>query len=417
MPPVVAKELPRRAIHRARQHMERQTELDWLRGLMLVLMTVTHLPTWFSAHVGQPFGFVSAAEGFVFLSAYLVGSVYTQTARRHGFAAMRKAVWRRAAKVYAAQVALLLMLLWVLVPYATSHGSHAITDLASFYVAHPHVALISGLMLAYNPPLLDILPMYVLFLLLSPLLLAYAARHGWGALLALGAALWLLAQHGGGAHVYAWLAGTTGWPVPYSQTGAFSFLAWQLLWLAGLRAGALHVDAAASPAVEPRWSRPVIWTATALAVGFFAWRHIAGQVPFGAGMGLNMLFDKWHLGPLRLLNFAVLAVLVVHGRRVLVAWAEHSTLATLGRASLTVFAAHLVVCLALLASGGDVLEPHRVGLLDAALLVGTLVTLYAVARASLGGSKALRDYRAAAAVRPVPPADIAARAINARAAR
>jgi len=56
--------------------MERQTELDWLRGLMLVLMTVTHLPTWFSAHLGQPFGFVSAAEGFVFLSAYLVGSVY-----------------------------------------------------------------------------------------------------------------------------------------------------------------------------------------------------------------------------------------------------------------------------------------------------------------------------------------------------
>ena len=35
--------------------MERQTELDWLRGLMLVLMTMTHLPTWFSAHAGQPF--------------------------------------------------------------------------------------------------------------------------------------------------------------------------------------------------------------------------------------------------------------------------------------------------------------------------------------------------------------------------
>ena len=38
--------------------MGRQTELDWLRGLMLVLMTITHLPTWFSSHVGQPFGFV-----------------------------------------------------------------------------------------------------------------------------------------------------------------------------------------------------------------------------------------------------------------------------------------------------------------------------------------------------------------------
>ena len=60
----------------ARIPMQRQAELDWLRGLMLVLMTLTHVPTWFGAHLGQPFGFVSAAEGFVFLSAFLVGCVY-----------------------------------------------------------------------------------------------------------------------------------------------------------------------------------------------------------------------------------------------------------------------------------------------------------------------------------------------------
>src|SRR3954471_175547 len=153
MPPVAVKQLPLQAIERARQRMQRQTELDWLRGLMLVLMTITHLPTWFSSHVGQPFGFVSAAEGFVFLSAYLVGSVYTRTAHRHGYPAMRNAIWRRAAKVYAAHVALLLLLFFVLVPLAISNGAHAITDLASFYVERPHAALISALFLAYNPPL------------------------------------------------------------------------------------------------------------------------------------------------------------------------------------------------------------------------------------------------------------------------
>src|SRR5882672_3570115 len=112
---MVASALPglsRPAVDRARRHMERQTELDWLRGLMLVLMTVTHLPTWFSAHLGQPFGFVSAAEGFVFLSAYLVGSVYWQKARKRGVAAMRHALWLRALKVYGAHVALLLFLFW-----------------------------------------------------------------------------------------------------------------------------------------------------------------------------------------------------------------------------------------------------------------------------------------------------------------
>jgi hypothetical protein len=49
----------------------RRTEIDVLRGLMLVLITITHLPTVFSAKFSQPFGFVSAAEGFVFLSAFL----------------------------------------------------------------------------------------------------------------------------------------------------------------------------------------------------------------------------------------------------------------------------------------------------------------------------------------------------------
>ena len=381
--------------------MQRQGELDWLRGMMLVLMTITHLPTWFGAHVGQPFGFVSAAEGFVFLSAYLVGSVYARTARERGFAAMRRALWGRTLKVYAAHIALLLFLLLLLVPIAHARGAHAITDLASFYVLHPHVALMSGLVLAYNQPLLDILPMYVLFLAMSPFVLEHGLRRGWGALLTLGAALWLFAQYGGGRHVYESVARLVEWPVPYSQTGAFSFLAWQLLWLIGLRAGAL-AQSSGVEAAQPRASsgkpasRYGLWVAALLAVFFFAWRHVVGQVPFGADGALNVLFDKWHLGPLRLLNFAVLAAIVVHGRRVLAAWAERSSIATLGRASLTVFSVHLLLCLALLALVGEPIHAHA-SLLDAALLAGTLLTLYGVARLSLGGEHARRMRRKALA--------------------
>jgi len=411
MTPAAVKQLPRHALERARRHMERQTELDWLRGLMLVLMTMTHLPTWFSAHVGQPFGFVSAAEGFVFLSAYLVGSVYTQLAHKRGYVAMRRTLWSRAAKVYAAHAALLLFLFWLLVPFAARHGAHAITDLASFYIEHPHTALVTGLMLAYNPPLLDILPMYVLLLLVSPLVLAYTARRGWGILLALSAALWLFSQLGGGRHVYESIARLVDWPVPYSQTGAFALLAWQLLWLAGLRAGALRVEAGPAAAARP-WPTALIVGAAAVAVVFFVWRHVIGQVPFGADAAGNALFDKWHLGPLRLLNFAVLAIIAVYGRRVLVAWAEHSSIATLGRASLTVFSAHLLVCLVVLASIGDDVGPH-VSVLDAALVLGTLVTLYAIARASLGGGKAIREYLFGAN----PSARKARAAVSARVAR
>ena len=382
--------------------MERRTDLDWLRGLMLVLMTMTHLPTWFSSHAGQPFGFVSAAEGFVFLSAYLVGSVYGHKARTAGLDAMRRALLGRTLKVYAAHAALLLFLLLVLVPIAVSRDADAITGLASYALERPRLALASGLVLAYNPPLLDILPMYVLFLLASPALLAYGMRRGFGLLFAISALLWLYAQYDGGAHVYRAVATLVGWPVPYGATGAFAFMAWQLLWLVGLRIGVMQSDPDAgqnqsrvrddfplrgnsSPTPWPRFAFPLV---IGIAAVFFVWRHIVGQT-FGSDAFLNALFDKWRLGPLRLLNFAVLALIVVRLRPTIVAWAEDSPLATLGRASLIVFSAHLLICLALLTILGGEPRPH-LSIFEAALLLGTLVVLYGVAVAALAGPRTIR---------------------------
>jgi hypothetical protein len=379
--------------------MERQTELDWLRGLMLVLMTMTHLPTWFSAHAGQPFGFVSAAEGFVFLSAFLVGSVYAHKARTRGYAVMRRALWSRALKVYLAHIGLLLFLLCVLVPIAVSRNAHAITGLASYYLERPHLALVSGLVLAYNPPLLDILPMYVLFLALSPLVLGVAMQRGWTLLLVLSAVLWLFAQYDGGLHVYKSLAALVGWPVPYGATGAFSFMAWQFLWLVGLRLGSMSgVSDPSRPPIDRRWSGVGMLAAMSVAAMFFTWRHVVGQAPFGSDAALNVLFDKWHLGPLRLLNFAVLALIVVHARPLLVGWAAHSSIATLGRASLAVFSAHLLICLALLTIVGDAVRPH-LSVFETLLLLGTLAALYGVAQATLAAPRVVRAGSRALAAR------------------
>jgi hypothetical protein len=357
--------------------MKRQTELDWLRGTMLVLMTFTHLPTWFSTRAGQPFGYVSAAEGFVFLSAFLVGTVYGRRAREHGVDAMRRALWRRTLKVYAVHAALLVFLLLVLVPFATSHDAHAITDLASYYAERPRLALASGLLLVYNPPLLDILPMYVVFLAASPLVLRHGLRHGFAGLLAVSSVVWLFAQYDGGRHVYEAAAALVGWPVPYAATGAFVYLGWQLLWLVGLWLGARQEPLPATRSAPA--SRFALYVALGVAAAFFAWRHFAGQVPFESRGALNALVDKWHLGPLRLLNFAVLAWLVVQGRSVVREWADGSSIAAMGRASLAVFAAHLVICLTLLATLGDAPKPH-LSILEINLVAATLMTLYGVAR-------------------------------------
>ena len=59
-----------------RPQSSRLPELDALRGLMLVGMTLTHLPTQASHYSNQLLGFVSWAEGFVLLSAVLTGRVY-----------------------------------------------------------------------------------------------------------------------------------------------------------------------------------------------------------------------------------------------------------------------------------------------------------------------------------------------------
>jgi hypothetical protein len=61
-----------------------------------------------------------------------------------------------------------------------------------------------------------------------------------------------------------------------------------------------------------------------------------------------------------------------------------------------VFSVHLLLCLAVLALVGEPIHAHA-GLLDALLLAGTLLTLYAVARLSLGGAEALRARRTAVA--------------------
>ena len=76
--------------HTSRRLMKRYWEIDALRGLMLVLMTVTHLPTRLTDPLGQPFGFVSAAEGFVLLSAFVAGLVYSRISYNRGVDSMRQ---------------------------------------------------------------------------------------------------------------------------------------------------------------------------------------------------------------------------------------------------------------------------------------------------------------------------------------
>lgn len=387
----------------------RQWEIDALRGLMLLLMTVTHLPTRLTSPLGQPFGYVSAAEGFVLLSAYMAGLVYSRLALRKSIDAMRQAFWRRALKVYLCQAAILLFLFTVIAAVGIKVDQPAVKDLMHFYLDQPHAALAAGLVLIYQPPLLDILPLYVLFMLLSPWVLAWSLRHGWKRVLWMSFGLWVAAQFGLGTWLYNMVAGATGLMVPLKETGAFVIFSWQLLWLVGLWCGASRNAPDAKPFV---FSRGVLWTAAAFSIVCLVWRHAVGQAPFEANVGLNLLFDKWALGPLRVLDLLALSIVALgYGPWLAERLPRQRWLETMGAASLPVFCAHLVIVLLTLALlGSDPLE--RPAWQDGLLLAASFVLLYGVALVTAWFDRRaqLADDRSA-----VPAADVSSRPLKAAA--
>lgn len=376
---------------------DRQWELDAMRGLMLVLMTLTHLPTKLADPLGQPLGYVSAAEGFVLLSAYMAGRVYSTKAERQGDDAMKSAFFRRALKLYACQLALLMFAFTAIAGIGLLGREEAITGLLGFFFERPVVATLSAGLLLYSPALLDILPIYIVFMLVSPLMLLHGMAHGWRGVMALSLLLWFGAQFDLGPALYDLATGWFDMPLQYRDMGAFEIFAWQFLWVMGLWMGTAHNQPDHPPTRFPRW---MVLTALALALCAFLWRHAVGQTPMPEGSPVNLMFDKWHLGPLRLINLLALLVLVMHFgpwlHRHLPRWRP---LEILGQAALPVFCAHLVVALLALAIFGasNAGRPWSVDLLI--LFVG-FYTLWAVARISLAHDRLLARRRARKASAP-----------------
>src|SRR3979411_706841 len=99
-------------------------EIDAVRGLMLSWVCAPHLPTFLPAYTNQPFGFVSASEGFIFLSALFTGRIYFRLAERDGYPAMRRKVLLRTLRLYAYHALLLAFAFLVAVPLA-ARGNRA----------------------------------------------------------------------------------------------------------------------------------------------------------------------------------------------------------------------------------------------------------------------------------------------------
>lgn len=315
-------------------------EVDALRGLMLVWMTCTHLPTVLSTYVNQPLGFFAATEGFIFLSALFTGRICARLVDREGNRAMSRNVWMRAARLYVYQLLLLAFAFVIEAPIAARGNRPAVHNLLNYYftVGRPR-AFIDAALMIYRPPLLDILPIYIIFLALTPLAVLLGMRFGWKFAFAGGFALWLFAQFGFKTLVYNWLTHAFGLQIPLNEMGAFDLWAWQLWWLVGLWSG---VRWARNDLPLEHWARKrmVIVPAAAIAVLFLALRYM--QMATNVDLGkLAPLLDKWDFGLGRMIDFTAIAMLAIRFRSVLKPLAVRP-LVMMGQASLQVFCVHLL---------------------------------------------------------------------------
>lgn len=374
--------------------LERRPELDALRGLFLVWMTVTHLPTRFSDFVNQPFGFVSSAEGFVFISALLVGRLYMRDLVLNP-ANVRAKLWKRSLKIYGYHLLMLAFAFTVIAAIAIHTHKAALTNLLDFYLAHPLVAIVGSVLLLYCPPLLDILPMYVVFLFFTPLVLSAAARIGWRWILTASAAVWLLAQFGLRDLVHNWIVHLTHLRIPLQETGAFNLFAWQALWIVGLWLGSRSAIHPVPLNKIPNWVA-ILAAATCL---FFIGIRFQWLGPHLTPQALSINLDKWQIGPLRVLNLTAFTVFVYWARKYLLKAVAIEPFLTLGKASLHVFCAHIVFVFAGLtmlygdfnADGLDQLH----GIPAIALLTATFVSLIWLASREVRRKRAEKERKAA----------------------
>ncbi len=309
----------------------RDIRLDAIRGLLLILMAAVHVPTPVSHFLQEPFGFMSEAEGFIFLSACLAGFTFGRTYLQADWSAMARRVWNRAGKIYVIHLFILVPV--VLIAWASAARVAPLANHFHDFLVHPWGGLALIPLLLHQPPLFDILPLYVILLAATPGLLAIARRHGWEIVLVCSGLGWLAAQFGLGTHFTA----DPSRLLPL-RWGSFNFLAWQLVWVGGLAFGetALH-----RPLLNgPSRFRVAAVSATIVLAGLVARHGI-----FSVNPDCYLWMDKWTLGPLRLLNFAAWVGL-------LLAWnprvpsAPLAPLALLGRHSLAVFSFHLPLVIA-----------------------------------------------------------------------
>jgi hypothetical protein len=208
---------------------KRVDAIDFWRGFALLTIFIDHAPdNAFQQLTVRNFGFSDAAELFVFLSGVSVALAYgTRFFSGETWTAVR-AVLRRAFTLYWVQVLTSLLIIGLLVAAAGWWDADALLEDPDrdLLVASPVQGIPAMLVMAHQLGNVNILPMYVALLLLTPALLLLARRSDW-LMLAGSAALYAVTR--------VFELNMPTWPLEGGWY--FNPLAWQLLFAIGIFVG------------------------------------------------------------------------------------------------------------------------------------------------------------------------------------
>jgi hypothetical protein len=202
----------------------RDLRLDLFRGLALWLIYLDHIPSnvvsWITI---RNFGFSDATEIFIFISGYTAAFVYGRAMRERGLVVAGARILRRAWQIYVAHIFLFAIYMAEISYVATSFDNPLYAEEMNIldFLKQPDMTIVQALLLKFKPVNMDILPLYIILLLLFPPVLWLLQRAPtWG----LGAALAL--------YVLTW---QFGWNLPAYPEGTWYFnpFAWQLLFVFG----------------------------------------------------------------------------------------------------------------------------------------------------------------------------------------
>lgn len=317
--------------------------LDSIRGLLLLQMTLDHFGRPISYYLYQCFGFFSAAEGFFFLSGF-VGML---AATSKGVKDPKQSWMRwRAFKTWRYHIVTLVSLClaaWLFLP--------RVGDLFKSIYSHPASGSAFSLLLANTPEYLDVLPLYVIFLLAGSFvfpLFTRAARKRQVLCLWLPAlALWIAAQFG-------LRDACNGFFPQWIHHGDFDPFGWQFVYFSGAATASwwriARRDESAGNALAINAVRRATPAIIVLLVFCFLWSHqfIALAEP------ASFWTSKVHVGPLRFANFFTFMLLICAVVRRWPALLDFRATNVMGRHSLDVYTAHIMLIYLWMATPGTV---------------------------------------------------------------